>query len=600
MGNEALAEAIVAWRATRHPRWAALAVAASKARLAEGAERPVVGTGKKQADADAWHELAERNDPLDLPRLFAALRTTTAAEATERVKLLAKRDDPRVIDELLAILEAPPWRANVFKTFVLGAIEVFTAAKDVRARDAMADLAPRYKAILETTVGDWTSTQLARAAAAMAAVAPKPLSTNDEVRLAGLERIFPPALVKKKGASRSDTELLELIYAAPDDDTPRLVFADSLSERGDARGEFIQLQVQRARGQGSAELLRRERELAADKKRLAGWALPLANGGEFRMGRGFPDRMTLKPASAKKVLGERAWATVKRVEWLQKLSTKLALELIEHPSVAHLTEVRAVTRPIIDRLRPIERPWRVLVTIGAPTRALLARLPALTDLAIHPVDGVALEAGVFEGLHLERLRLTLARFEPIPDDALAPLGSLQSLELDDAELAPQGLLTPLTRLRALTLTTRGPPFPFALFESLRLESLTLQSHLLTEAIVERVLKAQPTVKRLTVRLDTDTKWLTGEAVSRWASRLERFSVEDNVGRSVLEAGTLELDSLPRSLETLWFKTANIARVRFTQRSFDDDLLHFFDPTSDAEALSRVVKDFGSLGIPVEL
>ncbi|MDP3231356.1 MAG: hypothetical protein Q8S33_00705 [Myxococcales bacterium] len=49
-----------------------------------------------------------------------------------------------------------------------------------------------------------------------------------------------------------------------------------------------------------------------------------------------------------------------------------------------------------------------------------------------------------------------------------------------------------------------------------------------------------------------------EAVTRWASRLERFSVEDTVGRSVL-------DTIPRSLE---WQSANIARVRFTQGSFD--------------------------------
>ncbi len=133
----------------------------------------------------------------------------------------------------------------------------------------MADLAPRYKAILETTVGDWTSTHLARAAKAMADVEPKKLSAKDEARLAELEKTFQPAPAKKKG--QSDARLLELIYAAPDDDTPRLVFADSLSERGDERGEFIQLQIQRARGQGSPELLRSvSARLARDQKRLTG------------------------------------------------------------------------------------------------------------------------------------------------------------------------------------------------------------------------------------------------------------------------------------------------------------------------------------------
>jgi uncharacterized protein (TIGR02996 family) len=37
----------------------------------------------------------------------------------------------------------------------------------------------------------------------------------------------------------SDEELLAAIAEAPDDDAPRLVFADALSERGDPWGEIM-------------------------------------------------------------------------------------------------------------------------------------------------------------------------------------------------------------------------------------------------------------------------------------------------------------------------------------------------------------------------
>jgi uncharacterized protein (TIGR02996 family) len=37
--------------------------------------------------------------------------------------------------------------------------------------------------------------------------------------------------------------LLADILAAPDDDAPRIVFADQLLDRGDLRGEFIHLQL---------------------------------------------------------------------------------------------------------------------------------------------------------------------------------------------------------------------------------------------------------------------------------------------------------------------------------------------------------------------
>ncbi len=40
---------------------------------------------------------------------------------------------------------------------------------------------------------------------------------------------------------------LKDITEHPEDDTPRLIFADWLEERGDPRGEFIRLQVERSR-----------------------------------------------------------------------------------------------------------------------------------------------------------------------------------------------------------------------------------------------------------------------------------------------------------------------------------------------------------------
>jgi uncharacterized protein (TIGR02996 family) len=46
--------------------------------------------------------------------------------------------------------------------------------------------------------------------------------------------------------------LLEAIYDAPDDDAPRLVYADALLERGDPRGEFI---VRQCRGDAATDLL---------------------------------------------------------------------------------------------------------------------------------------------------------------------------------------------------------------------------------------------------------------------------------------------------------------------------------------------------------
>ena len=143
----------------------------------------MVGAGRKKADSAAWTALEEKKELLDLPRLMAALRTTSAAEAAQRDKVLGKRDDPRLFSELLGLLEDPPWRANVFKDFVRAAIDVLHQTGDVRVREAWLDLAPRYKSIIETSVGDWVGTQLTRAARALEGLAPKPLSAADQQRL---------------------------------------------------------------------------------------------------------------------------------------------------------------------------------------------------------------------------------------------------------------------------------------------------------------------------------------------------------------------------------------------------------------------------------
>jgi uncharacterized protein (TIGR02996 family) len=100
---------------------------------------------------------------------------------------------------------------------------------------------------------------------------------------------------------------LAAIREAPDDDTPRLVFADWLDEHGDAaRAEFIRAQCELAGGGGGRRrerLLRRERELLLEHEHS--WLGPLASlVRRATFVRGFVERVTvlaeqlLKHASA--------------------------------------------------------------------------------------------------------------------------------------------------------------------------------------------------------------------------------------------------------------------------------------------------------------
>src|SRR5262245_47558149 len=99
---------------------------------------------------------------------------------------------------------------------------------------------------------------------------------------------------------RDQEALLQAIREAPEEDAPRLVYADWLEEHGDPDGaEFITLQVQRARQPGEEASWRylppREEELL--RKNQKAWLGPLARWkGEREFRRGLLEHLTLENA----------------------------------------------------------------------------------------------------------------------------------------------------------------------------------------------------------------------------------------------------------------------------------------------------------------
>src|SRR5205807_1195594 len=93
---------------------------------------------------------------------------------------------------------------------------------------------------------------------------------------------------------------LQEILANPEDDTPRLVYADWLDDHGEGgRGEFIHLQCELARlpegAPGRAERARRADELQAMyEEEWVGPLRELVQGWEFR--RGFVAKVSLRAA----------------------------------------------------------------------------------------------------------------------------------------------------------------------------------------------------------------------------------------------------------------------------------------------------------------
>ncbi len=111
---------------------------------------------------------------------------------------------------------------------------------------------------------------------------------------------------------------LKAILERPDDDIPRLVYADWLDEQGDVRAEFIRVQCELARfnaGDPWCDDLRiRERVLLDDFAQ--DWLGPFASIVEdFQFHRGFVEEICISYSTFERLKNElQSWAPLRRVE----------------------------------------------------------------------------------------------------------------------------------------------------------------------------------------------------------------------------------------------------------------------------------------------
>lgn len=494
-------ESVAAWRKTKHPRIAAVAEWATARALTEAPPRPALPTTTKKSDVEAWQTAFEDREELDLPRLLAAVPTGRSPISTERVKLLATANDPRVVTWVLRTLEAPPFRAGTAQPFFRACCELLVASNDPRVRPALEDLAPRYKGIIETSVGDVIGALLARTAKGIDQVKPGPLPAAVEKKVTEWESLFEGERTKesrtastKRSASANDDELLAAIYASPREDGPRQVYADALIERGDERGEFISLQLARARGEATVAQREREAALSGDPKRLSAWALPLSAGGDVKFGRGFPETLTISPKTARKAVGHEALRTLTHVHGLERVSNKVAIELLSSPQVRGATHVGSLTRELLDALDgPL--PWPSVALVEAPASQELRRFPALRALVLRrvptarfvgaeqveslTVTGRDLSAAIFPSMPaLRRLDFEawvddwpvgsftqLRQLERLACHFAPPLKLLEGCTLTQLEVAAADdddlpkLFAALPKLRSFSLTSEHSPLP---------------------------------------------------------------------------------------------------------------------------------------------
>jgi uncharacterized protein (TIGR02996 family) len=271
-----------------------------------------------------------------------------------------------------------------------------------------------------------------------------------------------------------DRAFLEAVLRDPEDDTPRLVYADWLDERGQAdRAEFIRLQCQLEQlPQGDERrgaLEAREFQLLAGHRK--GWAGPIkswARRWEFR--RGFVEGVRM-----------RADAFVRHADELFTRAPLRRLDLEDTPAepgdlaaCPHLARLRALAVPSCDLLLTLLAASRLTELRELQVRDYLSaghdpRLLKNSARILKHLESVRLPRGANPGLLLNLLDSSLfqglreihVRFGMVEQIPAAIVGQLECLVLERCELGGY-YLEPLAQVKPTTMglsTLRLPGNP---------------------------------------------------------------------------------------------------------------------------------------------
>ncbi len=351
--NGALAALLVAWRDRPSAQLADVI-----ATLSRRAKMPGEIRGKTASARAGWTKRAADAQPLDIGPLLASLADATSGDALKRLTHVKRwLPDPRVDAALVDLLFAVPYRATSTQPFWK---QLFVLARQITDRRQLARLASWDGQGVAATMQTWLRAQVDGL-----------LSTagTPEAETTAMQREPDPILdqiaaslgPKISVGSRNLEALLQAIYDTPDDDAPRLVYADALLERGDPRGELINLQIA---GSHDRDARRREAELLQTHgKHWLGELAPVVMSG-YVFARGFLSECRIDNKHMdriRKLVGNPAWSTVRSIEG----SAALALDPVMK-SLRELEFVSATARNyeglpdswrdlLIGTERPIEK-----------------------------------------------------------------------------------------------------------------------------------------------------------------------------------------------------------------------------------------------------
>lgn len=278
--------------------------------------------------ADLARELADRRVAALRPAV-RSIADVSAGQAADRLKQVIWRD-PRTSWLLLDFLAKPAWRSLPAVTCWKACLDEIVAIGDPRISEPLAELGDRYTAVIPTSVGVKVQ-KLITTAVKQLRDAPPWLELDDACNAlcdqiaAQLGPEVATQQAKHKGARvayERHADFLAAIFATPDDDGPRIVYADWLTEIGDARGELINLQLARAQGRTDETSRAREYEILEPRnaEKWLGAIAPVVFDNDQVYARGFTSyaRLWKNKATLQHVADEPAWGTVETLaiaEW---------------------------------------------------------------------------------------------------------------------------------------------------------------------------------------------------------------------------------------------------------------------------------------------
>lgn len=422
----AVTRLLEAWRHTPDPRLAEVLDG-----LSTRSARPALTTATQQKTTDAFLELLDQQDPLDLPRLVAVIGTTRAALMVEQLEALLERwpADPRVTRPFVQLLQRPPFTGSSTQSAWRRLFKVLQQYADPRALELLAGL--DFAALLREQ-NPWARGGVdehafaatfftERAAAVVEALRkkyakglPRLPASDDAVVARLLERARPSP----------EVALISAVQAAPQEEGARAVLADALLEKNDVRGRFMALQQARTLGTLSPADEKEERALVSQfGLQWAGALAPLIKDDELSFERGFLSACTIdvdRDGLVKQLTGHAAWGTVREVHlW----GTSLPLELLTDAAMKSLTGVTGIRDSRARALLEGERTFPSWTTVGLDLPhydSVAADLKLLSDnvLRVFPalkelvLDGYSIAPTQYEWLwaprfaHLTRIGVT--------------------------------------------------------------------------------------------------------------------------------------------------------------------------------------------------